>query len=57
MHLVLCSRCEHHALIRIQMHQVNVHKSPNKMPPCEQRPREGLVLFAPLHGQRESLRG
>lgn len=56
MHLVLCSRCEHRALIRIQMHQVNVHKSPNKML-CEQRPREGLVLFAPLHGQRERLRG
>lgn len=56
MHLVLCSCCEHHALIRIQMHQVNVHKSPNKML-CEQRPQEGLVLFSPLHGQRERLRG
>lgn len=55
MHLVPCSRCEHCALIRIQKHRVNVHKSSNKKP-REQNPG-GLVLFAPLHEQRERMGG
>lgn len=53
MHLVLCSRCEHCALIRIQKHRVNVHKSSNKKP-REQRPGRLSAICATAWAEGEA---